>query len=114
MRIGTWNVQCETYRTSGLWKLTAELMKARLDVVAIQKSGYDKDVQNTRFRGYALHALQCIVRVMVWAQNNNTLVRFIKFQLFISNNHSRRDTVVYRIFFSILHPITFVTTPVCV
>ena len=29
-------------RTGGLRKLTAELMKARLDVVAIQKSGYDK------------------------------------------------------------------------
>ena len=42
----------ETYRTGGLRKLTAELVKARLDVVAIQNSGYDKDVQYTHFRGY--------------------------------------------------------------
>ena len=52
MRIDTWNVQCQTYRTGGLRKLTAELMKARLDVVAIQESGYNKDAQNTRFGGY--------------------------------------------------------------
>jgi len=52
MRIGSWNVRCQTYRPGGLQKLTNELKKAKIDVAAIQESGYTKNAQNSRYNGY--------------------------------------------------------------
>lgn len=55
MRIGTWNVQSQTYRPGGLRKLTAQLKDSRIDIAAIQESAYNKDAQNTRYNGYTIY-----------------------------------------------------------
>ena len=52
MRIGTWNVRCQTHRPGGLTKLTNELKKAKIDFAAIQESGYNKYAQTSRYNGY--------------------------------------------------------------
>ena len=52
IRIGSWNVRCQTYRPGGLLKLTNELKKAKIDVAAIQESGYNKDAQTSRYNCY--------------------------------------------------------------
>src|SRR5687768_10221639 len=52
MRIGTWNVRCQTHRPGGLTKLTNELKKAKIDFAAIQESGYNKSAQTSRYNGY--------------------------------------------------------------
>lgn len=52
MRIGSWNVRCQTYRPGRLMKLTNELKKAKIDVAAIQESGYNQNAQISRFNGY--------------------------------------------------------------
>ena len=54
MRIGTWNVHCQTYRLGGLRKLTAELKRSNIDIAAIQESGYNRYAQNTRYNGYTI------------------------------------------------------------
>ncbi|XP_037037548.1 craniofacial development protein 2-like [Bradysia coprophila] len=52
MRIGSWNVRCQTYRPGGLMKLTNELKKAKVDIAAIQESGHNQNAQTSRFNGY--------------------------------------------------------------
>lgn len=54
MKIGTWNVRGQTYRPGGLIKLTNELKQAKLDIVAIQESGYNRDAQNSRYNGFTI------------------------------------------------------------
>ena len=54
MRLGSWNVQCQPNRPGGFIKLTAELTKAKIDIAAIQESGFNKDAKNCRLHGYTI------------------------------------------------------------
>lgn len=54
MKIGFWNVRGQPYTPGGMIKLTNELKKAKIDVVAIQESGFNKDAQNCRMFGYTI------------------------------------------------------------
>lgn len=54
MRIGFWNVRGQTHTSGGMIKLTDELKKAKIDVAAIQESGFNKDAKECRMRGYTI------------------------------------------------------------
>lgn len=52
MRIGTWNIRSAGNRTGGMIKLVEELKRAKVGVAAVQESGFNKDAQNCKIRGY--------------------------------------------------------------